>query len=81
MFVTADFIPMTESPSRESQTVKHLLTFYETLRFYLFSNNCLNSIGMVFPIFVPIVREIKQTVLGRLKQTNKLGDIKHITSS
>jgi hypothetical protein len=80
-FVTAEFISMTEGPSRESQIVKNLLTFYENLRFHLFSKNCLNSIGVGFPIFVRIVREIKQTVLGGLKQTDKLGDIKHINSS
>jgi hypothetical protein len=81
MFVTTDFISTTEGPSRESQIVKNLLTFYETRRFNLFTKNCLNSIGMGFTIFVRIVRGIKQTVLGRLKQTNKFGDIKHRTSS
>jgi len=39
MFVTADFLSMTEGPSRETQIVKNLHTFYETLRFHLFSKN------------------------------------------
>jgi hypothetical protein len=32
---------------------------------------------MGLPISVRIVREIKQPVLGRLRQTNKVGDTKH----
>jgi len=48
MFVTADFISMPEDPFRELQIVKNLLIFYETLRFYLFSKNCLKSTGKGF---------------------------------
>jgi hypothetical protein len=80
MFVTADFISMREGTSREHLIVKNLLAFYESLRFHLFSKKLFEIYGYKFLISVRSVREIKQPVLGGLKQTKKVGDTKHRTS-